>query len=186
MIKDIIFCIVSIILAVLILLLFSWGASTIDKLTATQEELAITTENLQLESRKSSELGVKLNRATKELAAANETILDLKSTEYEFVYMGDFKITYYCDSSYEHICGYGDYLTASGKETEVGWTAAADWDVLPNGSLVYIDGVGFREITDVGGAVNGKHIDVLVQEHSEALDLGIAQEDVWLLIKKDS
>ena len=108
------------------------------------------------------------------------------STEYELVYMGDFKITYYCDEEYKHICGYGDHMTASGKSTEIGWTAAADWDVLPNGSVVYIEGIGFREISDVGGAVNGKHIDVLVEEHNEALDFGTDHEGVWLLIKKGS
>lgn len=119
-----------------------------------------------------------------ELDITKQTISDLTNEEYEFIYLGDFKITHYCDESYEHICGYGNHMTASGKPTEIGVTAAADWSVLPKGSVVYIAGVGFREITDVGGAVNGKHIDVLVDTHETAMDLGVKTKDVWLLIKK--
>lgn len=147
------------------------------------EELDSVIENLELERTKSEKLAVQLEHATKSLATANDTISDLKNTEYKLVYMGGFKITHYCDEEFEHVCGYGDHLTASGKATEVGWTAAADWDVLPNGSVVYISSVGFRKITDVGGAVNGRHIDVLVEKHDEALDLGTSYEDVWILVK---
>lgn len=148
-----------------------------------QEKLNSVTENLKLERTKSDKLAVELDHMTKSLATANATISELKNMEYKLVYMGDFKITYYCDEEFEHICGYGDHLTASGKSTKVGWTAAADWGVLPNGSVVYISGVGFREITDVGGAVNGKHIDVLVERHDEALGLGTSYEDVWILVE---
>ena len=183
MIRSIIFGILAISIAILILYLFAWGTHLNQELLATQDELAITVENLKLESRKSSELGVELNKTTKELTSANATISDLKTIEYELVYIGDFKITYYCDERRAHICG-GNGITASGKPTEVGWTVAADWSVLPNGSLIYIDGGGFREVQDVGGAVKERHIDVLVQEHSEALDFGVEHEDVWLLVKK--
>lgn len=114
---------------------------------------------------------------------ASKTITDLKNEEYELIYIGDFKISYYCNELYLHTCG-GTGTTASGKRTEVGVTAAADWSVLPKGSMVYIENVGFREIQDKGGAVKGNHIDVLVDLHSEAQQLGIDSEGVWLLIKK--
>ena len=149
-----------------------------------QEELDLTTDKLRSERTKSDELSAYLEHTTSLLERANKIVTDLKNTEYELVYMGDFKITYYCDEEYEHICGYGDHMTASGKSTEIGWTAAADWNVIPNGSMIYISNVGFREVTDVGGAVNGKHIDVLVQDHDEALELGTNMEDVWILVKK--
>lgn len=183
MFRSIIFGILTISIAILILYLFVYGAHLHQAWMATQEELTIAVENLKLESRKSSELGVELNKTTKELANANVTISDLKAIEYELVYIGDFKITYYCDERRTHICG-GNGITASGKPTEVGWTVAADWSVLPNGSLIYIDGVGFREVQDVGGGVKERHIDVLVQEHDEALDFGVEYEEVWLLVKK--
>lgn len=127
-----------------------------------------------------------INAYKAELESANAIISDLKTEEYELVYLGDFKISYYCNEPYKHICGYGERTTASGKPTEVGWTAAADWGVLPNGSVIYIEGIGFREVMDVGGAVKGKHIDVLVDGHQEALNLGHDYEGVWVLIKQGS
>lgn len=117
------------------------------------------------------------------LNSANQTITDLKNEEYELIYMGDFKISYYCNELYLHTCG-GTGTTASGKKTEVGVTAAADWSILPKGSMIYIENVGFREIQDKGGAVRGKHIDVLVDLHSTAQQHGVDNEGVWLLIKK--
>lgn len=147
-------------------------------------DLNIALENLQASTDKVYELETSLTNMSKELEEVNVELNDLKSDEYELVYMGDYKITYYCDERYSnHICG-GSGITASGKSTEVGWTAAADWNVLPNGSIVYICGVGFREIQDKGSAVSNKHIDVLVEKHQEALELGTSYNGVWLLIKK--
>lgn len=157
-----------------------------DELGTAQNQLNTTQDELQVEIEKSAGLSEALGEKNKELDIANETISALQNDEYELVYMGEFKITYYCDESYRHICGHGNNLTASGKMTEVGWTAAADWSVLPNGSIIYIDGIGFREVMDVGGSVKNNHVDVLVQGHQEALDLGIDYEDVWVLIKKTS
>ena len=162
----------------------------VDELDSARNELTTTQENYQIEIEKSTKLNEELNNTIEdlnnvnlELAAANSTISDLKSEEYRLVYMGDFKITYYCDERRAHICG-GNGVTASGKPTEVGVTAAADWGVLPKGSKVYIQNVGWREIQDIGGGVNGQHVDVLVNTHSEALSLGTSSEGVWLLIQK--
>ena len=152
-------------------------------LKVTEDQLLTAQQALGKEMKKVLELNEKLDLISNNLDKANETIANLKSTVYELVYLGDFKITYYCDERFNHICG-GNGVTASGKPTEVGWTAAADWDVLPKGSIVYISGIGFREIQDVGGAVNGYHIDVLVQEHTTALANGVDCEGVWLLIQK--
>ena len=156
-----------------------------EKLNTTQNELLIVQENLQIEAERSIGLSEALENVNKNLEEANATIADLKNEKYELVYMGDFKITYYCDERYQHICG-GNGVTASGKPTEVGFTAAADWGVLPKGSIIYIENIGFREIQDRGGAVNDKHIDVLVQKHQEALSLGTRYNGVWLLVKKNS
>ena len=150
-----------------------------------QAELEIVRDQLREESEKSLTLEEKLHQINQELDAANTTISELKSEEYMLIYVGEFKITYYCDERRNHICG-GNGVTASGKPTEVGWSVAADWDVLPKGSLIYVDGIGFREVQDTGSAVKNKHIDVLVKEHQEALNLGVDHEDVWIVIKKNS
>lgn len=146
-------------------------------------DLNIALENLQASIDKIHELETSLTNMSKELEEANIELNDLKNNEYELDYMGDFKITYYCDERFNHICG-GSGVTASGEPTEVGWTVAADWGVLPKGSVIYISGLGFREVQDVGGGVNGDHIDVLVQTHEEALNSGLDYKDVWILVKK--
>lgn len=146
-------------------------------------DLNIALENLQASTDKVHELETSLTNMSKELEEANVELNDLRNDTYELAYMGDFKITYYCDERFNHICG-GSGITASGKPTEVGWTVAADWGVLPKGSVIYISGLGFREVQDVGGGVNGDHIDVLVQTHEEALNGGFDYKDVWILVKK--
>nr|DAH39460.1 MAG TPA: hypothetical protein [Caudoviricetes sp.] len=146
-------------------------------------DLNIALENLQASTDKVHELETSLTNMSKELEEANVELNDLRNDTYELAYMGDFKITYYCDERFNHICG-GSGITASGKPTEVGWTVAADWGVLPKGSVIYISGLGFREVQDVGGGVNGDHIDVLVQTHEEALNSGLDYKDVWILVKK--
>ena len=160
-------------------------ATYYNRCIALEKEIVDANYTIQSMDRDIANLNEELVLTQELLSMSNRTIANLKSDEYELVYLGEFKITYYCNELKDHICG-GNGITASGKYTEVGWTAAADWDVLPNGSIVYIDNIGFREIQDVGGSVNGQHIDVLVERHQDALDLGVDHEGVWILIRKYS
>ena len=170
-------------IAIFIVILFTCLVFCNWQLAVAESELETVSGQLLEKTEIALTLEEKLHQLNNELDVANTTISDLKSEEYMLIYAGEFKITYYCDERRKHICG-GNGVTASGKSTEIGWTAAADWDVLPSGSLIYIDGIGFREVQDVGSAVNNKHIDVLVKEHQEALNLGVDREDVWIVIKK--
>ena len=117
-----------------------------------------------------------------ELKEANQVIEDLKGSEYKLVYLGDFKYTYYCDERRPHICG-GSGVTASGVSTQVGTTVAVDRSVIPLGTTVYIEGVGFRVAQDTGGWVEGKHVDILVKTHNEALSKTLVRGGVWILVK---
>ena len=86
------------------------------------------------------------------------------------VYLGEFSCTAYCSEQYDHICGTGDGITASGAPVQAGVTVAADPDILPLGSA------------DTGSAVKGKALDVAVDTHSEALTWsGYGTHRVWLL-----
>ena len=97
-------------------------------------------------------------------------------------YLGTFMCTSYCTEHYAHICGTGDGITATGTEATPGRTIAADWDVLPPGSVVYIVGVGVRTVEDKGSAVTGKQLDIAVALHSEALTwAGYGPHDVYLI-----
>lgn len=117
-----------------------------------------------------------------ELKTATQTIDDLKGSEYKLVYIGNFKYTYYCDERRPHICG-GSGVTASGAPTKVGTTIGVDPSVIPLGTTVYMEGLGFRVAQDTGSKVGGKHIDVLVHTHSEALSKTKLSGGVWILVK---
>jgi 3D (Asp-Asp-Asp) domain-containing protein len=117
-----------------------------------------------------------------ELSLANQTINDLQGTEYKLVYIGNFKYTYYCDERRPHICG-GSGITASGAPTKVGTTIGVDPSVIPLGTTVYMEGLGFRVAQDTGNKVSGKHIDVLVKGHNEALSQTLLGGGVWILVK---
>lgn len=66
----------------------------------------------------------------------------------------------------------GIVYTASGAEAQQGVTIAADWDVFPVGTTLYIDGLGERVVQDCGGAIDGHDIDVYFSDHQQALEFG--------------
>ena len=126
---------------------------------------------MQSEIQKYNELLNEFDNIKEELDIANMTIADLKDEEYELIYLGDFKITHYCNELYEHICGSGDGKTASGTNVTPGRTIAVDPTVIPYGTEVYIEGYGWRVAVDL---------------HSEASANGVRYGDVWILVKKSS
>lgn len=83
-------------------------------------------------------------------------------------------ITYYCLCV--DCCGKTDGITASGAKAFPHETCAVDPAVIPLGSDVAVD-YGDGELhhyvaNDVGGGVNGNHIDICVSSHEEALQFG--------------
>lgn len=94
-------------------------------------------------------------------------------------YIGEFTITYYCGENYPHICGTGNGVTASGVIATAGVTIAADPNVLPIGTHVYIDGIGERVVQDTGGVIIGNKIDIFVETHNEAISNGMHTASVY-------
>ena len=93
--------------------------------------------------------------------------------------IGNFQITHYCPCA---ICnGRTDGLTASGTKLTPGRTIAVDSSLIPLGSTVWIEGYGTRIAEDTGGAIKGKHIDMLVSGHTEAYDKGVVYKDVYIV-----
>ena len=66
----------------------------------------------------------------------------------------------------------GIVYTASGAIAEEGVTIAADWDVYPPGTVLYIEGMGEYTVQDRGGAINGQKIDIFCDNHKDALQFG--------------
>jgi 3D (Asp-Asp-Asp) domain-containing protein len=81
-----------------------------------------------------------------------------------------FTATAYC--SCEKCCGHNHGITKSGEEAVEGLTVAADWNVLPKGSLVEIENIGYRVVQDTGNAIKGNRIDVYFDKHEDAVKFG--------------
>ena len=84
-------------------------------------------------------------------------------------------------------CGKTDGITASGLRATPGVTVAVDPDVIPLGADVLVDygdgtGLHYYRADDVGGAVKGNHIDLCVDSHERADELGRRQATVWWVI----
>ena len=87
----------------------------------------------------------------------------------------DCTITFYCNEKYPHICGTGDGIAYDGTPALAWATCAVDPDVIPIGSTVMVDlgdGYGLRTLVANDTGVKGNHIDICVESHNFALQLG--------------
>lgn len=72
-------------------------------------------------------------------------------------------------------------MTASGTYAKRG-TIAADTNIFPMGTIMYIEGYGYGIVEDRGSSIAGKHIDLFFKSHERALEWGKQTLDVkvWL------
>ena len=81
-------------------------------------------------------------------------------------------------------CGKTDGITASGRKAVPGYSIAVDPALIELGSTVYADyGDGVLveyRADDVGGAIAGAHIDVCVEDHQTALNLGVREATIYV------
>jgi len=76
-------------------------------------------------------------------------------------------------------------ITASGAKVKENHTIAVDPDVIPLGTLVYIDGIGIRKAEDIGSAIKGHKIDIYIPDLEEALEFGVKKNvKVYVLGKE--
>ncbi|MFQ9917206.1 MAG: 3D domain-containing protein [Flavonifractor plautii] len=101
----------------------------------------------------------------------------------------EYEATAYC--SCEKCCGSwalnrpdGIVYTASGAVAEQGVTIAADWDVLPPGTVIYIDGLGERvvRIARFGAYAKGNAVMTSrFEDHDEALVSSAARQSAYII-----
>ncbi|MBE3552049.1 MAG: LysM peptidoglycan-binding domain-containing protein [Kyrpidia tusciae] len=70
--------------------------------------------------------------------------------------------------------GYG--VTASGRPATPGRTVAVDPNVIPIGTKLYIEGIGYRVAEDTGGAIRGRKIDIYMTDVNKALQFGVKRD----------
>ena len=71
--------------------------------------------------------------------------------------------------------------TASGVYPKAGRTVAVDKNVIPLGTMIYVEGYGLYVAEDTGGDIKGKRLDVFVDTKEEAIKLGRKTAKVYLL-----
>ena len=151
-----------------------------------QSQKVLLAESQRAKGALGQELGKKADENST-LAAEKEKLQTelavLTDTSQKICYLGSFKITFYCGEDYPHICGSRNGETSSGVKAQPNHTIAVDPSVIPIGSSVYIEGMGEYVAEDTGGAIQGNKIDVFVQTHAEALELGTFTENVWLYLE---
>lgn len=76
-------------------------------------------------------------------------------------------------------------ITASGAKVKEDHTIAVDPNVIPLGSLVYIEGLGIRRAEDTGSAIKGAKIDVYIPDLEEALEFGVKKNVKVYVLSSD-
>lgn len=98
-------------------------------------------------------------------------------------YLGRFSISHYCSCPICTSTPKGS-RTATGHIPREGRTVAVDPSLIPLHSIIYVEGLGTFVAEDVGGAVKGQHLDIYIDNHQRALNLGTlkgARPKVYIL-----
>jgi 3D (Asp-Asp-Asp) domain-containing protein len=119
-----------------------------------------------------------LQRAKREALDAREMARESDSYQVQLM-----NITMYAPLSAGAIGGH-DYsgdpsLSYSGERVVPGKTAAAGSNI-PIGTKIYIEGLGWRQVNDRGGAIGPNDIDLAVATKEEAIKFGLQQRLVIL------
>jgi 3D (Asp-Asp-Asp) domain-containing protein len=137
------------------------------------------------------EIDVRLMDCEKQLEELHrDEVIETKSTVYllgcksepeqELTYIGKFTVTAY-NASAACCAPYDDGYTATMTVPTEGVTVAADWNVLPAGTVIYIDGIGVRTVEDMGGPIKGNKLDLFFEDYSDAVNFGVRNFDVWVV-----
>lgn len=131
------------------------------------QELRIPLKNTQVRTQENTKL------ATQPKAVPASATLPVMSRGQ---YLGEFTLTAYTAGPESTGKKPGDSaygVTSSGAKVVEGITIAVDPDVIPIGSRVYIEGIGYRIAQDTGSAIKGNKIDLYMNDLGEARSFGV-------------
>jgi len=109
------------------------------------------------------------------------TAQDDASADFEYVKEYEMSATAYTASTCGKAPGSRGYgVTASGQKARRG-LVAVDTNVIPMGTKLFIEGYGYAEAADTGGAIKGMKIDLYMDTLSECLAFGRETVKVYVL-----
>ncbi|WP_305767344.1 G5 and 3D domain-containing protein [Candidatus Epulonipiscium viviparus] len=112
--------------------------------------------------------------------AANTIVCEFSGVEYEFTDKYTMHATAYTDVENAPWNG----ITATGLPTFIGMVAV-DRNVIPLGTILYVDGYGVAVAGDVGGAIDDWDIDLFMHSYSDAMEFGRKNLTVYKLANQD-
>lgn len=97
--------------------------------------------------------------------------------------ISDYGVIFMCTAYCGCIKCNGEFagMSASGRTLYSNHSIAADLDVLPMSSHIYIEDLGEFVVDDVGGAIQNYHVDIYFDSHEEALDFGVQYKKIYIL-----
>jgi len=99
-------------------------------------------------------------------------------------FKGPYTITAYCPCS--KCVGHKKLVrTSIGLKPTANRTIAVDPTIIPYGSIVYIEGMGYYIAEDCGGSIKGNRIDIYVNNHKEAIAFGKQTRNIWIMKKEN-
>ena len=87
-------------------------------------------------------------------------------------YLGEYTLTFYTHTGNR---------TKSGVYPKMERTIAVDPNVIPLGSILYVEGYGVFIAEDTGGKIKGNRLDIFVNTKQEAVNLGVKKAKVYKL-----
>ena len=111
---------------------------------------------------------------------ANNGKVEISRGTRQYKSLGIFKISHYCACVI--CCGKTDGVTASGTNATANRTIAVDTDIIALGSTIVIQGKPYIA-EDIGGGINVKEVDIFVDSHEHAKELGIIYKEVFIKLQ---
>ena len=107
----------------------------------------------------------------------NDKQVEISRGTRQYKSLGIFKISHYCPCVL--CCGKTDGKTSSGTDATANRTIAVDTDIIALGSAVVIQGKPYIA-EDIGGGINVNEIDIFVDSHEHAKELGVIYKEVFI------